>query len=224
MALSPQERKQLREALNRLSATARDAFLERWRVLGDSDRLALLDAWVAVVGSYGDLSAELGVLAFESQAATLGITPRLDVAPGVDAARAQARLGWAMASADRLGNVAVLIDELVKQPFRSTLQDSAVRSGVGWARVPTGAETCKFCLLLASRGGVYGSSQIAEFGLSGKKYHGDCDCEPVVVRSPDDYPAEYDPGALYERYALARDSAQSDDIHSILSAWRQIEP
>jgi len=42
-----------------------------------------------------------------------------------------------------------------------------------WARVPTGAETCDFCLMLASRGFVYHSEELASHA------HANCDCRVV---------------------------------------------
>lgn len=42
-----------------------------------------------------------------------------------------------------------------------------------------GATTCDFCLMLASRGPVYGSSETA--GGEGNKYHDHCYCIPVPV-------------------------------------------
>lgn len=62
-----------------------------------------------------------------------------------------------------------------------------------WARVPSGAETCKFCLMLASRGFVYLSEQTAE-GM----YHGHpgCDCR-IVPGWEGDAVEGYDPDELY---------------------------
>lgn len=59
------------------------------------------------------------------------------------------------------------------------------RQNVRWARIPTGAYTCAFCLLLASRGAVYKSSESA--GLGGFD-HDDCDCLVVPVYDTEDYP------------------------------------
>ena len=109
----------------------------------------------------------------------------------------------------------------MKQPYRSTMQDSAIKSGAGWARVPSSREPCAFCLMLASRGGVYRSEKVAKTGFSGKKYHGDCHCVPVLVRGPEDYPKGYDPDALYDAYATARGAADSTSTPDILSALRQ---
>lgn len=42
-----------------------------------------------------------------------------------------------------------------------------------WARVPTGPETCDYCVTLASRGFVYGSAELASHS------HENCDCRVV---------------------------------------------
>ncbi len=50
------------------------------------------------------------------------------------------------------------------------------KHGVRFARVPTGYETCTFCLMLASRGAVYSTRQTAgEF----RHFHRGCDCKVV---------------------------------------------
>ncbi|KFI65750.1 hypothetical protein BCUN_0245 [Bifidobacterium cuniculi] len=46
-----------------------------------------------------------------------------------------------------------------------------------WARVPSGAKTCAFCMMLASRGFAYLSDETA--GRGGSRYHADCDCKVI---------------------------------------------
>lgn len=72
--------------------------------------------------------------------------------------------------------------------------------GVRFARVPTGFETCTFCLMLASRGAVYHTRKTAgEF----KHFHRRCDCK-IVPGFGDDPDAELVEGVrpeeLYELY------------------------
>ena len=74
--------------------------------------------------------------------------------------------------------------------------------GARFARVPTGFETCAFCLMLASRGAVYHSRKAAgEF----RHFHRNCDCK-VVQSFDDDLEAELvqgiKPRELYERMRL----------------------
>ena len=73
--------------------------------------------------------------------------------------------------------------------------------GVRFARVPTGLETCTFCLMLASRGAVYHTRKTAgEF----KHFHRRCDCK-VVPSFEDDPDAELVEGVRpKEMYELCK--------------------
>lgn len=68
-----------------------------------------------------------------------------------------------------------------RQHARNTIDGSVRRSGgkVRYARRVTGATTCDFCLMLASRGPVYGT--VEDAGGASNRYHDDCDCVPVPV-------------------------------------------
>lgn len=227
---SAAEVERVRRVLNQLSAEAWSDFLRAFGDLPKWDqqlaRRALEGAWPELIDTYGSMAASFGADVFEEWADGLGVRrPVLEMAAGVDEARAVARAGWALTTPDVLGNMRGLVDELTKQPFRSTLQDSALRTdGVGWARVPSGATTCAWCLILASRGGVYTSKEMAQLGRKGKKYHGSCDCQPVLVRGPEDYPEGYDPGALYDAYSSARENAGSTDGRAVAAELRRIAP
>lgn len=79
----------------------------------------------------------------------------------------------------------------------------AWRQGVRYARVPSGKETCGFCLTMASLGFVYHSRSSA--GDFTNRYHARCDC--TVWASTDAAKIEgYDPDALYEVYRDARET------------------
>ena len=67
---------------------------------------------------------------------------------------------------------------------------------VRFARVPSGAETCMFCIMLASRGFVYRSKTSA--GADGH-YHPHCDCR-IVPNFGEEEIEGYDPDSLYEQW------------------------
>ena len=72
---------------------------------------------------------------------------------------------------------------------------------VRYARVPTGAETCDFCLMLASRGFVYQSEGTAGAGHT----HYACDCR--ITPGWDGMEVEdYDPRSIYDRWQDAIDA------------------
>ena len=213
----------LRRALNGLSVRAKADLARLWPQLPTGDIVALRTAlevvWPELIASYGELSAAVAADVFESWAEEIGLRPKVEIVRPVDPPRANARMRWAIGLADPMGSLRVILDELVKQPARSTIQRSAGASGGLWARVPTGAETCAFCRMLASRGAVYESKASASTS-KGRKFHGDCDCTPVLVASPDDYPAGYNPDALYESYQAARSAADSGSPSKILAQMR----
>ena len=74
--------------------------------------------------------------------------------------------------------------------------------GARFARVPTGFETCTFCLMLASRGAVYHTRKSAgEF----KHFHRGCDCKVVPSFEDDPYAEVVEgvkPRELQERYKV----------------------
>lgn len=145
------------------------AGLDMGDAIGVRDALGLV--WVDLIGTYGDVTATLAADRFEE----LTGKPATMVRP-VDPDRANARMRWALGplfgdDGDALARLDLLADELVKQPGRSTIIRSSADQGIRYARVPTGAETCSFCLMLASRGAVYLSAESART-VSGKSLGG----------------------------------------------------
>lgn len=74
--------------------------------------------------------------------------------------------------------------------------------GARFARVPTGFETCTFCLMLASRGAVYHTRKSAG---DWKHFHRGCDCKVVPSFEDDPYAEVVEgvkPRELQERYKV----------------------
>ena len=89
-----------------------------------------------------------------------------------------------------------------------------------WARVPSGAKTCAFCEMLASRGFVYYSKQTAG---ALKSWHSHCDCMIVPEWDADKTHIQgYDPDAYYQRYLAARDAAEQEDNLSVQNITRHM--
>lgn len=72
-----------------------------------------------------------------------------------------------------------------------------------FARVPTGPETCDFCLMLASRGFVY-TSEATAGAVKLDHYHSGCDCRVVAQWSGGGVEG-YDPGEIYREWQNAID-------------------
>lgn len=86
--------------------------------------------------------------------------------------------------------------------------------GAMFARVPTGTETCTFCLMLASRGAVYHTRKTAG---EWRHFHRGCDCK-VVPSFEGDPDAELvqgvKPKELYERYKQFKEIDETEGLSS----------
>lgn len=84
------------------------------------------------------------------------------------------------------------IEQAARDTIVAAVEAEEERSGgpIGWARVLTGAESCGFCAMLASRGPVYATEWLAQHRGNDQvegKYHDGCDCIVVPVFDPDDW-------------------------------------
>lgn len=218
------------DATRQLSAMARRDLEQVFRSLDPSrpelTRDLLLELLPALVAEYGDLAAALAAEWYES------VAPGRALAAGaVDAARVTGAVRfhsgglWTPSAADVAGALAVKLDQYIREPGRRTIEQAAARNNVAWARVPSGRETCSFCLVLASRDATYLTRDSAlKSRRTGDAYHGECDCEAVPITSDDDYPEGYDPNDLYDLYSASRDAAGSGDIRDITAAMRREFP
>ena len=80
---------------------------------------------------------------------------------------------------------------LVLKSGRDSFDVSARRDPLrtSWARIPSGATTCRWCVMLASRGAVYANA--AKAGEM-NEFHDNCDCVQVPIRSDSDWPDGHD--------------------------------
>lgn len=196
-------------------------------------RDALLELVPALIDKYGDTSSEAAAQWYEQ------VREKWFTDDGYEAVvaepvshdaltssvRAKANMLWPQdEDYDPEGYLRYLtevVDRNVKRGGRDTIIANGRRDRrkPRFARVPSGAKTCAFCSMLASRGFVYLSEQTA--GALGQ-YHADCDCE--IVPSWDKSPKVegYDPEVLYKDYELARRQAGDNPTTAdILAAMRR---
>ena len=174
-------------------------------------RDAMLEFFPELVTAYGDTAAVLGADWYDQ---LRNVPPSASsfaalLAQPAPVAQAEGAVRWAIGPlfADEPDPDAVLrrlsgsTQRLVLQPGRDSVYQSAGRDPVrtGVARVPSGAETCRFCIMLASRGAVYADKRAA--GGEGNHFHDDCDCVPTTIRTRDDFPEDHDLDVYRRLYA-----------------------
>jgi hypothetical protein len=233
---TPAEVAEFRAAQTDVVALALAALVAWWEQLiarltgGDAAPVAaeMQTFTVELVATYGDavsLAAADWYDGLREQAAAPGRF-RARMADPAPAEQAAAVARWAAGPlfgaqpdpAQALQNLSGGVQRLVLQPARETIADSVDRdpADARWARVPSGATTCAFCRLLASRGAVYHSEEDA--GGMANSYHNSCDCVPTPVWPGESEP--YDVDALLEEYNAARAKAGGDP-NDILAQMRK---
>lgn len=179
-----------------------------WAALDLTDPLGvkavLLEVFPDLVATYGVAAGAIAADFYDELRDEAGARGRFSAlaAPTPSSEALTASTRWALGGLFRGDPAASLsalmgsLDRGVKHAGRDTIAGSAARDPAKalWARVPSG-KGCAFCLMLASRGAVYGSKASAG-GM--KDYHDHCGCQPVPVWHPGDLP--YDPSKLQEQY------------------------
>ena len=215
-------------------AALEDFFLSLDLSKPEASRDALLEFVPLLTEQYGAVAAVLAAEWYEQirgdsgAVGTFAAVTAASVAAGAVEAKVRFLAGhlWTPEPANMLGGLLTATERYVKQPGRDTMAFNAKREGVRFARVPTGAKTCAWCLMLASRDAVYASRESAgDIGHgTGDGFHGDCDCAVVPIRRKSDYPKDYLPDNYLSMYEDARKAAGSGDPKDISAAFRRLHP
>lgn len=201
----------------------------------DAARDALLSYVPALVSTYGEVASTVAADWYETARAKQVHSSKrfsvLTVSPDTDAAatgsvRYAAGHLYTETPNLMLPVLSGAVQRHIAGVSRRTIGENVRRDPARphYARIPQGPKTCAFCEMLASRGFVYGSEDIA--GGDGAEFHDDCDCQIVADWSEEPSIDGYDPGALYDRYAEARDHPElgGNDDRTIAAAMRRLHP
>lgn len=176
-----------------------------WGSVGVAEaRELIVEALRMVLPTYTDAAAQLGAALYDAvRTLAVGEAYGATAVSGYDAAategavRALARyLVKGSAESFRSG-VLDRVDYEIRRAENVSVASNAASEGVRYARVPTGLETCGFCIMLASRGFVYTSAEAASHS------HSSCDCR-VIPGFPGAEVEGYDPSEYLGLYSEAR--------------------
>lgn len=176
-----------------------------------------------LVAEYGDISATLAADYFDEVTADYGLRAHAaTLAPPAPPEQTKAVTRWGLgplfsAEPQFLAALAMIqegMHRLVLQAGRDTIDTNTRRTKLVYARIPSGREPCAFCLVLASRGAVYGSREAA----GGDKYHTKCRCVPTPMRADTDMPEGYDLARFQTVYEAHAGGSLTDVTASIREA------
>lgn len=154
-------------------------------------RDALLEIVPALVREYGTVAASAAADWYEGLRSAAGIQSPHDtmLSAGANLDAVAGSTKYAMTRPDPRSILFGAIQRYISYSARDTIRRNAAndRSRPRYGRVPTGAKTCAFCEMLASRGFVYhsqataGDKARAGFGTD---FHDDCVVAGTVVSGP----------------------------------------
>ena len=164
-----------------------------------------IDSIITSIGIYGDQAQALAGQLFDEVCAAEGIGANpfelfddiidLDMLAGK--VRYFARSLVESNKVKYLDDCSLLADFYARRCNYESMIRNCYKNNVRYARVPTGPDTCDFCLMLASRGFVYYDQARAEEGS-----HRACDCVIIPGNGADATSATqiegYDPELLYD--------------------------
>ncbi|MGH3760260.1 hypothetical protein [Actinophytocola sp.] len=127
------------------------------------------------------------------------------------------RLSQADTARAAISDAAGALARHVEQAGRDTITTAARldRVALGWARVPTGRETCAFCWMLASRGPVYRTAASAGEMTA---WHDRCDCHVTPVFDRDTWDGR---DTFRAAQQLWRDATRGHSGRDALNAFRR---
>jgi hypothetical protein len=203
-----------------------------WDQLDIASPAETLEQWIeaatAIIEDYavamGALAQEMYLAARDDSGAESDYDPAPIEPPSDD--EIEEMLRWALSEAwndgsldDARDNLEAGAEKLVLDTGRQTTAEAAVEDpqARGWARVAR-PDACSFCLLLATRGGVYDSHDTATETISGESYHSHCRCVAVPVFEGTPYEL---PGYLQRWRRIYYESARGYSGKDALNAFRR---
>ena len=193
-------------------------------IKNDEDALKVAhDALTEARQAYGDQAARAAADRYDATAEDLGHdVPLAEMDNDFTDDEIWGQVGRAYkaskTSADFIRNVANFAYDKTYNAARKTTARNADRDfyrGMRYARIPTGRETCGWCVMLASRGFVYHSKEKAgDYGGRFNYFHDRCDCR-VEAGDENSTVAGYDPDWYLKVYGDAREACGSGDPKDI---------
>ena len=204
--------------INKLSALDKKAgdLMREWIARhGFSDTDAMIRYAYALAQRYGEGSAALAAEMYDAIAEMqTKLYPAAIAASAPSYAEVAKTVNGILKISQNANTIADGVSRLVKQTGADTTLNNALRDGAEFAWIPSGSETCAFCIALASRGWQRMSRKALKNGHA-EHIHANCDCNYSIRFGDDDGVAGYDPEKYRDVYYGAEGRKGKDRINSI---------
>lgn len=180
---------------------------------GFEDRNALIRYANALVMKYGGTAGAMACIMYEKTAEAQGKTVKTaEIAELPSYGEVAKAINGTMK--ETVKKVPSTVGRLTKQVGADTTIKNGIRDGAQFAWVPGGAETCAFCITLASRGWQYMSKKALKNGHA-EHVHAGCDCQYAVRFDRSSNVEGYDPDKYKKIYDNMPGKTPEDKINSL---------
>lgn len=185
------------EYIRKMRAISEEAANKMQRYIqlnGFGDDKALLDYAYSLATHYGEAIGALAATMYEATALAQNvIIAPAQLAPTPEYGEVAKAIHGTMKTSNDL--VSKTVGRIVKQTGTETTLMNAQRDGAYFAWVPTGSETCPYCIMLAATGWHRAGKKTLRGKYSGH-IHANCDCQYAVDFRGDMKIDGYNPGKL----------------------------
>lgn len=206
--------------MSQISKTAASMMQEWINKHGFNQDRAMLEYANALAKHYGEAIGELSCQMYERTAEAQGAIIHAAEPAAVPEFGEVAKVVYgSKKQSEKL--IAPAVGRLVKQVGADTTLKNAIRDRAQFAWVPTGHETCAFCIALASRGWQNASSKTLKNGYA-EHIHANCDCQYAVRFDGKSTVEGYDPQKYLDMYNGASPGGSTKDkINALRRAMRE---
>lgn len=214
MKISKKEWDSYISKLSKINKTASDLVRVYADQYGIEDVKSLVDYSYTVAQKYGNASASLNALMYDTIAELEGLfLPSAELAPLPEYGDVAKAIYGTLKSSQNTEEIGGAVGRLVKMTGQDTMLKNAIRDKAEFAWIPVG-DTCAFCITLASRGWQPISNKALRNGHA-EHIHSNCDCSYMVRHNSNFDVAGYNPDKYLQMYDDAEGKKPKDKINSM---------
>lgn len=203
--------------LDQVNKKASDLMISYINQNGLADRDALIQYAYGVVQKYGNASASLNALMYDTIAELEQfMLPPAELAPLPTYGDVAKSVNGTMKTSSNANEISGAVSRLVKLSGEDTMLQNALRDRAEFAWIPEGGETCAFCITLASRGWQPMSKDALKNGHA-EHIHSNCQCTYMIRHTSDFNVKGYDP----DKYKKMYDDADGRTPKQRINAMRR---
>lgn len=217
MVISHKEWQNYITRLSKVNKTASDLLVSYINKHGLDDRDSLINYAYKVAQKYGNASASLNALMYDTMAELERVMlPPAELAKLPTYGDVAKAVNGTMKTSVNTEEIAGAVSRLVKLTGEDTMLHNALRDKAEFAWIPEGGETCAFCIALAANG-WQPMSESALKGGHAEHIHANCQCTYMVRHSSKDSVRGYNP----EKYKKIFDSTDDTTFDGAVNELRR---